>query len=84
MERGELGLFDGTDPMLDYLGYGSIDGGFMTANGNVFFIDGALDTLDVAIDLDTIPAPEPGSLMLLGTGALGMVEVVRRRTLARI
>jgi hypothetical protein len=76
-----LGLFDGTDPTLDYLGYGSIDGGFMTANGNVFFIDGALDTLDVAIDLDTIPAPEPGSLMLMGTGALGLMAVVRRRTL---
>jgi hypothetical protein len=55
----------------------------MTANGNVFFIDGALDTLDVAIDLDTIPAPEPGSLMLLGTGALGMVGMMRRRTFGR-
>ena len=78
-----LGLFDGTDPTTDFLGRGSIDGGFMTANGNVFFIDGALDTLDVAVDLDTIPAPEPGSLMLLGTGALGMVGMMRRRTFGR-
>jgi hypothetical protein len=81
---GMRGLFDGTDPVLDFLGDNSIDGGFMTANGNAYFIDGLRDTLMAAIDLDTIPVPEPGGLVLLGTGVLAAMGVVRRRASCRI
>jgi hypothetical protein len=76
------GIFDGFDPVLDLVSLGSIDGGFMTANGNVYFIDGRFDTLDIAIDLDTVPVPEPGSLALAGTGVLAGIGMVRRRLLA--
>ena len=72
------------DPVSSYLGRGSIDGGFMTANGNAFFIDGYNNTLDVALDLSTSPIPEPGSLVLLGTGALSLLGVARRKIRGRI
>ncbi len=78
------GIFDGTDPALDFLGDNTIDGGFMTANGNAYFIDGLRDTLVAAIDLDTIPVPEPGGLALLGTGVIAAMGVVRRRARRQI
>lgn len=75
------GIWSGSDPDLyaDYLGSGSIDGGFMTANGNAYFIDGLHDSLDVALDLSAAPVPEPGTLVLLGTGALSLLGITCRR-----
>lgn len=67
------------DPILDYLGGGSIDGGFMTANGNAYFIDGLHNTLDVALNLSATPVPEPESFVLLGTGVLSLLGVARRK-----
>lgn len=61
----------------------TMDGGFMTANGNAFFLDGAHDTLDVALDLSATPAPEPGSLSMLGTGALILCGTLRRKLASR-
>jgi len=75
------GIWAGSNPdvVLDYLGDHSIDGGFMTSNGNAYFIDGLHDSLDVAIDLDARPIPEPESISLLGIGIFGLIGVVRRR-----
>ena len=79
--RSLRGIWSGSDPDLyaDYLGSGSIDGGFMTGNGNAYFIDGLHDSLDVALNLSATPVPEPGTLVLLGTGALSLLGITRRR-----
>ena len=73
-----LGIWDGPDPVNDFLSDGSIDGGFTSANGNVFFIDGFDNTLVVAIDQQTSPIPEPGTLSLTAT-ALVAATTLRRR-----
>lgn len=74
------GIFNGTDPLTDYLGTGSIDGGLVSSDGNVYFIDGADNTLVVALDLSTAPTPEPTTLTLLGTGLSGLASLLYRRT----
>jgi len=77
------GIWDDDSAAPTRLSAATVDGGFMTANGNAFFIDGADDTLDVALDLSTVPAPEPGSLSMLGTGALIVVGTLRRKLASR-
>ena len=44
---------------------------------------GQVDIVNAVFSFDEIPtaAPEPGSLLLLGTGFLGALGVVRRRIL---
>lgn len=49
-------------------------------NGNSFL----LDTAQITVTPAASAVPEPESLLLLGTGALGMVGVLRRRLLARV
>ena len=72
------GIWDGSDPALSYLSDGSLDGGFASANGNVFYIDGFNNTLVVGIDLQTSPVPEPGTLSLTATALLAVTALRRR------
>ena len=73
------GIFDGTDPRNDYLGVGSIDGGLVSKGGNVFFDDGLDNTLVVAMDTSMAPAPEPGTITLIGSGCSGLMALIARR-----
>ena len=73
------GIWDGADPVASYLGEGSIDGGFSSANGNVFYIDGVNNTLVVGVDLQTSPVPEPGTLSLMTTALVTASAFGRRR-----
>ncbi len=77
------GIWDGSDPVADRISGGSIDGGFASANGNVFYIDGLDNALVVGIDLQTSPVPEPGTLSLTATALLATAGVARRRLLQR-
>ena len=75
------GIWDGSNPVTNYLGDGSIDGGLSSANGNVFFIDGVNNTLVVGIDLQTSPVPEPGTLSLTASTLIAAFTFGRRRFL---
>ncbi len=77
------GIWDGSDPVADRISGGSIDGGFASANGNVFYIDGLDNTLVVGIDLQTSPVPEPGTLSLTAAALLASAGTARRRLLQR-
>jgi hypothetical protein len=73
-----LGVWDGPDPS-DFLWAGTFDGGaFMNADGDAVFIDGHDDELIFAQDLTTAATPEPGSLLLFGTGCLSLLGKLRR------
>ena len=75
----KIGIWDGSDPVANYLGRGSIDGGLSSTNGNVFYIDGVNNTLVVGIDLQTSPVPEPGTLSLTATALVATASFGRRR-----
>jgi len=51
----------------------------MNGNGDIVFDNGRVDEWEEAIDLSTVPVPEPTSILLLGTGAIAIAGIVTRR-----
>jgi hypothetical protein len=55
------------------------DGGIMTGNGSLFYIDPADGELDAAVDFGPVITPEPASWILVVTSVIGLAVLVRIR-----
>jgi hypothetical protein len=87
------GVWDGFDPFADYLGNFYLASGFINNNGDAIFVDSIHNTLMFADDQsssfgisafsfdkrDPAPTPEPGSLLLVGTGSISLFTLLRRK-----
>jgi hypothetical protein len=75
-----MGIFTGPD-ITDLLISTPLDQVAMNASGDFVWADGREELFFEAIDLTTAPTPEPGSILLVGTGALAAAAAMRRRFL---
>ena len=73
------GVYVGTSTNLTDVGVLADRGGDLNAAGDFAFVNGRDEWFYEAVDLSTASTPEPSSLFLLGSGALSVVGVVRRR-----
>ena len=76
---GAHGVYTGSGSDLQLLHSGSADQVFLNSVGDFAWTDGLDDEMFVAIrNSDT--TPEPGTLLLVATGVVGITAMIRRRT----
>jgi hypothetical protein len=89
------GVYVGSGSDLEFLGSGSVDQAFLNSVGDFAWTDGqndemyvairnsppSFDAVDLSVPQNSTPAetPEPGSLLLMATGFVGITAVIRRK-----